>query len=348
MSNTVVYSAINTKIRVLERKFLRKKDYQNLLKMATVSDAAAYLKENTYYSNLLTTIDTDMVSRRDIEGIFKVSMAGNIDKLIYFFHNDYKKLIHFFFLKYEIEDLKSLARRIFNGQDPQEIKKSLFFLGKFSKTNAERLMEAKTIRDLIYSLKGAYFYEFLIPLVDGRRENLFRFEMALDFSYFSNIQRRKLRISSRDSFLIKEYEGLLADLYNIQWIYRGKKFYQLSPAELLNYTINFGVQLTYQDRQKMCYATSLGNLYRLTLNSAYGFLFKKEEISTDIYMERRINNYIYYQLRKLNHKFPLSIMQTINYIWTFELEIKNIISIIESIRYNLTAQDAVRFVVKVV
>ncbi|HPK87372.1 MAG TPA: V-type ATPase subunit, partial [Atribacterota bacterium] len=94
MSNTVVYSAINTKIRVLERNFLRKKDYQNLLKMATVSDAAAYLKENTYYSNLLTTIDTDIVSRRDIEGIFKVSMAGNIDKLIYFFHNDYKKLIH--------------------------------------------------------------------------------------------------------------------------------------------------------------------------------------------------------------------------------------------------------------
>ncbi|KUK97982.1 MAG: H+transporting two-sector ATPase C (AC39) subunit, partial [Atribacteria bacterium 34_868] len=74
---------------------------------------------------------------------------------------------------------------------------------------------------------------------------------------------------------------------------------------------------------------------------------KKEELSTNIYMERRINRYIYYQLRELSRKAPLSIIQTIAYVWQFELEIKDIISIIESIRYDLPREEAKKFLVKV-
>lgn len=342
----MIYSALNTKIRVLEREFLKKKDYQNLLNMVTVSEAANYLKENTFYNKLLAGINPITVSRRDIEDILRKSMVTNIDKLIYYFNGDYKKLIRSLYIKYEIEDLKILARRIFNNQEPRQIEKSLFFLGKYSQVEPGRLFDAKSIRDIIFLLEGTEFYEFLIPLVDGRRENLFRFEMALDTSYFSNIQRRRLEISPSDSILINKWEGLLADLYNIQWIYRGKKFYQLPPEELLNYTIDFGSRLTYKVRQKLCYSTNLGDLYRMTLNSVYGFLFKKEEISTDIYMDRRINRYIFYQLKKMNRRFPLSIIQIIAYIWTFELEIKDLISIIESIRYGLSGEETKNFLVK--
>jgi len=90
--------------------------------------------------------------------------------------------------------------------------------------------------------------------VNGKRENRFRFEMALDTGYFSIIQSRKLKISREDREILKKWEGLLADLYNIQWVYRGKKFYSLSPEELLNYTINFGDKLTFRERKAMCYA----------------------------------------------------------------------------------------------
>jgi len=347
MDKIIVYSAINTKIRILEREFLKRQDYLNLLKMFSVAETASYLKENTPYRKLLAEIKTDIVSRRNIEDILTLNMVTNIDKLIYYFRGDYKKLVRSLCIKYEIEDLKVLARIIFNGKESGEIGKPLSFLGKYSQMEPEQLYKAKTIRDLIYSLKGSEFFEFLIPLNDGRRENLFRFEMALDTSYFNIIQSRRLKIFSADRYLIKKWEGLLADLYNIQWIYRGKKFYQLSPEELLNYTINFGDKLTYKDRQKMCYAKSLEEFFQMTLNSVYGFLFKKEEISTDIYMERRINRFIFYKLKLLSRKFPLSIIQTIAYIWKAELEIKDIISIIESIRYNLSSEEAKKFLVKV-
>ncbi|MFZ2330620.1 MAG: V-type ATPase subunit [Atribacterota bacterium] len=346
MDRVIVYSAINTKIKILEREFLTRQDYSNMLRMTSVSQVASYLKENTSYRDILASIQTDKVSRRDIEDILTTNMIINMDKLIYYFRGDYRVLIRSLYLKYEIEDLKILARSIFNGKKAEEIESSLSFLGKYSKIEPEILFQAETIRNLIYSLKGSQFFEFLIPLVDGRRENLFRFEMALDTGYFNIIQSRKLNILPLDGHLIKKWEGLLADLYNIQWIYRGKKFYQLPPEELLNYTINFGDRLHYKERQRMCYSKSPADLHQMTSELAYGFLFKKEEISTDIYMERRINRFLFYKLKILNKKFPLTIIQTITYIWRLELEIRDIISIIESIRYNIPAEEIKKYLVR--
>ncbi|MBA3061814.1 MAG: V-type ATPase subunit, partial [Atribacteria sp.] len=245
MDKVTIYAAINTKIRALEKEFLKREDYLNMLKKKSVADVARYLKENISYGKLLGEIHLDTVSRRDLEDILKRNMIKNMDKLIHYFRDDYKDLIRSLYIKYEIEDLKVLARSIFNGKKPETIEKPLSFLGKYSRVNPKRLFKSRTIRDLIYSLEGSEFFEFLIPLVDGRRENLFRFEMALDMGYFNIIQSRRLKISGEDRKMLKEWEGTVADLYNIQWIYRGKKFYNLSPEELLNYTINFGDRLTF-------------------------------------------------------------------------------------------------------
>jgi len=67
---------------------------------------------------------------------------------------------------------------------------------------------------------------------------------------------------------------------------------------------------------------NLEELYKMITNTIYGFLFKKEEISRDIYMERRINRFVYYKLNALDRQFSLSIIQTIDFVWSFEFEIR--------------------------
>ncbi len=347
MDKVITYAAVNAKIRALEKDFLKRDDYLNMIQKKSVVDVARYLKDNTSYGKLLREINIDNISRRDLEDILKNNMIKNMDKLVYYFRDDYKEFIRSLYIKYEIEDLKILSRSIFNGKELETIEKPLSFLGKYSRISPKSLFKSRTIRDLIYSLEGSEFFEFLIPLVDGRRENLFRFEMALDMGYFSIIQSRKLKISREDRKILKKWEGLLADLYNIQWVYRGKKFYSLSPEELLNYTINFGDKLTFRERKAMCYAKNLEELYKMIANTIYGFLFKKEEMYRDIYMERRINRFIYYKLKALDRQFSLSIIQTIDFVWSFEFEIRDIISILEAIRYDTPSEEARKFLVKI-
>ncbi|MDI3482127.1 MAG: V/A-type H+/Na+-transporting ATPase subunit [Tepidanaerobacteraceae bacterium] len=346
MDKVALYAAVNTKIRAMEGDFLKREDYMNLLQKKTVADAARYLKERTSYGKLLGDVRIENVSRRYLEDILKRNMIKNIDRLIYYFRDDYRDFIHSLYTKYEIEDLKSLARAVFNGKRPEDMERPLAFLGKYSGADTAKLFKATSIKGLIYALEGSEFFEILKPLLDGKRENLFRFEMALDMGYFSIIQNRVQKVSVEDREVLKKWEGMVADLYNIQWIYRGKKFYKLSPEELLNYTMNFGDKLTFADRKAMCYAKNLDELYRMTMDSGYGFLFKKEEMSRDIYMERRINRFIYYKLRALIRKYPMSIIQTVGYVWSFDFEIRDIISIIESIRYELPLEEIRKFLVK--
>jgi V/A-type H+-transporting ATPase subunit C len=348
MDKVTIYAAVNTKIRALEKDFLKREDYLNMFQKKSVADAARYLKENTAYGKLLGEVRIDeKVSRRDVEYVLKKNMIKNMDKLIHYFRDDYKELIRFLYMKYEIEDLKVLAKSIFNGKEPETIEKSLSFLGKYSQVDPKRLFKSKSIQDLIYSLKGSEFFEILKPLLNTEIKNLFRFEMTLDMGYFNIIQSRKLKISRKDRKILKKWEGMVADLYNIQWVYRGKKFYNLLPEELLNYTINFGDKLSFKERKAMCYTKNLEELYKMITNTIYGFLFKKEEMSRDIYMERRINRFMYYKLKALAREFSLSIIQTIGYVWSFEFEIRDIISIIEGIRYEIALDVARKFLVKV-
>jgi len=97
----------------------------------------------------------------------------------------------------------------------------------------------------------------------------------------------------------------------------------------------------------MCYTKNLEEFYKMITNTIYGFLFKKEEMSRDIYMERRINRFMYYKLKALDRQFSLSIIQTIGYVWSYEFEIRDIISIVEGIRYDIPSDEAKKFLVKV-
>mgnify|MGYP000170853847 CR=1 FL=1 len=348
MNKVIIYAAVNTKIRALEKNFLKREDYLNMLRKKSVFDVARYLKENTSYSKLLGEIRIDEnISRRDLEYVLKKNMIDNMDKLIYYFRDDYKEFIRFLYMKYEIEDLKVLARSIFNGIELESLEKPFSFLGKYSKVDPERIFKSKSIQELIYSLEGSVFFEMLNPLLAHKIENLFEFEMALDMGYFNIIQSRKLKISPKDMKILKKWEGMVADLYNIQWIYRGKKFYNLLPEELLNYSVNFGDKLSFKERKMMCYTKNLDELYQIITNTIYGFLFKKEEMSRDIYMERRINRFVYYKLKALDRQFPLSIIQTIDFVWSFEFEIRDIISILEAKRYDLPIEESRKFLVKV-
>jgi V/A-type H+-transporting ATPase subunit C len=348
MDTVTRYAAVNTKIRAMEGRFLKKDDYANMIQKRSVAEVARYLREYTSYRSFLEDVNTEKVSRRNLEEILKRNMIDNIDRLMHYYHDSYRDFIRSLYMKYEIEDLKRLARAIANGRK-EEILREIphLFIGKYSRVDPQRVFEAGTVRELIYSVRGSEFYDYLEPLLEGKSDNLFRFETALDMAYFSIIRENWKRISAADRKVLEKWQGMVADLYNLQWVYRGKKFYRLSPEELLNYTINFGDRLTFADRKALCYAKSLEELYRLTMSTGYGFLFNKEE-TRDIYMERRLNRYIYYRLKALKRLYRMNIIQTVAYVLFLEFEIRDIISIVESIRYNLPPDEVKKFLVRAV
>lgn len=344
MGNVVRFAAVNAKIKFLEGKFLKNEDYLELLKKKSVMEMVQYLKEKTYYGKLLENVKPEEANRRILENVLRRNMVKIMEKLLFYLKNEYRDFVKTLFLKYEIEDLKNLARDIYNGR-PERNLENYSFIGKYSKANPERLIRANSIRDLILALEGSSIYEFLKPLLDGRRENLFRFEMALDMAYFTIITRKWGELSGEDKKILSILEGTVTDLYNIQWIYRGKKFYDLSPEEILNYTIDFGYKINFQKRRQMCYAKDFNEVFYIAEKEGYGFLFKRG-LEQDIYMERRINRFLYFKFKNLTRAAPLTIIQTVSYIWFLDFEIRDIISIAESLKYEVDLGIAKKFLIR--
>ncbi len=77
----------------------------------------------------------------------------------------------------------------------------------------------------------------------------------------------------------------------------------------------------------------------------YGFLFKEDE-TTDIYMERRMQRHIYFELKALARNYNLSIINAFAFIIFLEYEVRDIISIVEVIRYKIPVDQAQKYIIK--
>ncbi len=345
MDNVTRFAAVNAKIKAMEGQFLKDEDYASLLKLESVTEVARYLKEKSAYSEVLASVAAENVHRGMLENLIKQNMVKSIDRIIHYFTGDYKDFIKTLYAKYEIEELKAIARAVYNGQDAADFRSSAF-IGKYSKLDINKVFEAKQVSDIIFALEGSEFYKFLIPLVDGNfTENLFRFEMVLDMSYYSILQREWSKLSKRDMGVLQHAQGIIADLLNIQWIYRGKKFYKLSPEELLNYTINISYRLDFNLLKSLCYAKSLEEFFRLVKTTRYSFMFKEDE-TTDIYMERRMERHVFFELKALVRSEDLSIISAFAFIIFLEYEVKDIIAMVEAIRYKIPAEQAHKYIIR--
>lgn len=345
MSNISRFAAVNTKIKTLEAEFLTPKDYRNLLEEKSIPDAARYLKSETAYREVFENIDVNQVRRAYLESLVKQKMIMNIDKVIHYYNGNYKRFINTLYAKYEIEELKAVARAVYNGMDTKPYRNSVF-IGKYSKVDEERIYNAKYIRDIIEAFEGTAFYKYLQPLLDNNiKENLFRFEMVLDTSYYEILQREWEKLDKHDIEVLQKAQGILADLLNLQWIYRGIKFYKLSPEELLNYTIHLGHRLSKNYIKQLCYSKGLDEFYQMASQTRYSFLFKNDE-STDIFMERRIERHMYFELKAVERNNPMTIITTFAYIIFMDIEVRDIISIVEMIKYGVPEAEAEKYLIR--
>lgn len=340
-----IHGAVTTKVKAMESKLLNNDDYINLLNMKSITECARYLKEKTSYGRLLADVDVDTVHRGALEGQIKKNIIYNIDKIIHYYSGSYKEFINTFFAKYEIDDLKDLAREVYKKGRIENYEDNVF-IGKYSKAEPSKILAAKSVGDIIVALNGTVFEKYTRPLLDeNRRENLFRFEMTLDMAYYDILQQEWDKLSPADQETIRYVFGTIGDALNIQWIYRGKKFYNIEPEILLNYTIKLYHRLNFKKIKELCYERSLSQFLDKARQTYYGFLFKDDE-TIDIYMDRRMHRYIYYNLQKVDRNTNMNIINVVAYILFLEFEARDIISIIEIIRYDVPEEQGKKYLIK--
>ena len=346
MGNVRQFAAVNTKIKGMESRFLHKEDYLNLLRKKSVREIALYLKEKTDYALVLENVQIEHIHRDELEPLLKKYILNQLEKLIHFFIDDYRNVLKLMLMRYEIEDLKLYLRAITRGDALHTLQHLIHYAGKYTNLPHEQLSQSKSMGELVNQLQGTPYYLSLLPILqEDEDKRLFHMEMNLDILYFRLLQEQNKKLSKEDRKLQEEILGINVDLLNLQWIYRGIKFYQLLPEELINYMLPKGHTLSFQKIKQLCYARDEREFLQRLGPTKYGFLFDNQQ-TQDIHMERRIARFFYFLFQGYRKKEKMNIGAAVIYMHLLEYQTRDIISIIEAIRYGLDEEKARQYLIR--
>lgn len=341
---SVEYSAVAAKLKAMHSKFLTREDYEELLTRKSVNAICAYLKTTPGYSEVLADVNERNIHRGTMELMLDQELMDEYIRLYNFMDNTNRGLMELWFAGHELEFLKREIRYIYTHEErsSDEINQGRFnaFFETHTKINREVMRNAKSLSDCIEACKDTPYAE---PL--QRAENIdadfFSMSMILDSYYHTAIWRSINRdLKGEQSKLAKKLIGGRIDMLNLMWIYRGKKYFNFKNEIIFTYLLPVRYRLTEDVLKQLVNADDVKRFTDMVNSlTSYGELF--ENCDKGRFPEENFR-YIYNKLSKsifVNH--AESMVAIYAYLNLKEVELNNITTITEGIRYNLNS-DSIR------
>lgn len=334
MNKQLAYSGITAKIRAMSKSLITPQMYDEIINLPTVTDFAAYLKNNTTYGEQFGDMDETLLHRGQIERLLANSLYQDFISIYLFASQSQRTFLSSYFKTFEISLIQKFLRLVCSADKntPDSITCDDFFM-RHSRLNLVKMREAKNLPALIDSLSGTEYYGLLQRHLTEDTINGFNLDIILDQYYFKSLWKdltKKLPPSISDS--LKPIYGTKIDLLNIQWIYRGRFHYDFSSGRLLNLVIPVTYRLKASDITNLLEAASAEEFNSLCRKSCY---FRQYNIQDVSQLDRIYQDLMHTLCNREAAKDPYSITAVYAYIINKEYELKMLTRILECIRYRL-------------
>ncbi len=335
------FGAINAKMKAMHGRLLTYEDYNSLCNLKSVDELGRRLKEYPVYGKVMPDIGDRELHRGYLEQKIVLSLHEDFLSIYKFISNfDIRNFLERFFIINEIHTIKLLLCTIYDERDINYTLPELHeLLGNKLKIDVLKLKNSKNVPEFINNLAGTEFYNILAN-VYTENTPLFKLETQLDLYYYINLWKAKNKYLDKvNSKLVNKLVGTEIDSQNILWIFRLKKYYNMPSSLIYTYLIPINYNLKTNILSRMVEAKSVEDLTNEIQNSPYAKFFSEEIIiETNFYKEQAKiykNSEIMYQK---------SLAVTLSYIFLKKLEIKNIISLVEGIRYKLEPKEILKYI----
>ena len=335
------YSGLTTKIRAMQSHLLNVQNFREIVEWSSVPQAVAYLKDKPSYAPLFGNLDGDELHRGQIERVLKQSIYRDFAKLYRFSNATQRKFLELYFGRYEVYFLKVCLTSILDHRKPPlDLSGFREFFDRHSKLKLEALEASSSTEEFIANLKGTRYYAPLAHLGDIRLPTLFDYEMALDLNYFRSLWENRTVIREKQGIRgLTKALGSKMDMLNVQWIYRCKKYYHMTSADIYALLIPVNYRLSSRTIQEMVEADSLEALESLIEKSYYARHYHEytEEKLENVYAE--IMKYI---LSSESRKHPYSVTTIYSYLYHKEHEVDRLVIALECVRYRIAPEEAMK------
>jgi len=338
MNPYMAYEAVNTKILTKKSRILDEKKFEKILECNTVEQVTEFIKSK-YGFNIIINHD---LHRDELETLLNRYEVMDIESLLHYFSGPYKDFLQVPLMEFEITDLVIILRKVAGSEGMNGIEKHFIHSEKYSSLPYGKLASSTSVLQFIENLKNTPYYNFLKTVTDSdvvKRE--FHIEMKLQLLLYKTLLNKAEKLNESDRQAANEMIGTKIDFLNVQWIYRAKKYYDISPDQILIYSLQGGKKLSFDRLKKLCYAKSIEEIQLLSNKFLRYDIFTT---SNELDIERNIDNYIYTFAKKI--KCQGTIGSALSYIYMLDIVVKELITITEGIRYKLPKEQLKQYLIR--
>ena len=327
--------AVLAKARAKYGKFLTDRDYTSILACQSVAEVMVYLKSHTHYASVLSEVNERDVHRGRLEQLLRQYQFDDFDTLC-----RYDSGISAGFSRYVVERTEvNQIIRFLVLLNANATEKFIFqfpaFLAKHTELDVNMLANARDYDEFLEALHRTSYYDILkvykpdakgrLPVSDMENK-LYSYVLG----HMMELIRKKTKGSERRELL--DMFRTINDYSIFSRILRLKKYYNLPPEVIRANMLPEYSSLSPRLIDRMCHAESSAEVFQIMQSTGCGRLIGKIGYNHASDISPRVQ----YKLAKKNIHFsnnPSVVM--ISFMFLSEIELMNVISLIEGIRYQL-------------
>lgn len=334
---------ISAKAKCMYGKRLRTNDYQDMLRKQSVKELTDFLKESTYYSSCLSHINSNQIHRGQLEELLRREVSQRYVRLCRYHFGFETDFYNFYFLRMEIEQLLRCIMSLNAGTMEHFIIELPAHLIKHASFDLLALAHIRSYDDLLDLLQHTPYRALLEELLHQPPINYTACEKALmEYYYHSllDIVRHKFRGQTR-----KDLERIISvniTLSNIMLMYRMKTFFHFPAEEVKKQTLNENYRITKKRFEEFLSSGSPEEFLDVFRQTYYGKAIHGVTFTTFENYVTRILNQFNKKLMRFSTSAPAVLYA---YMALNSIEVDNITSIIEGIRYQVPSGQIERLLV---
>ncbi len=328
-------TATVAKMHAIMGKRMSQDDFFQLMSCTDVADAADFLKRRTYYSRVLENVDTDKLHRGSLENIIRRSFYEDYYRLIDFEKLGDDEIYNYIVIKTEIDEILICITHINAGTDDQ-ITTIPIYMNRYTSFDLMDLAKVRSFDDLMKLLAKTPYGSMLEKHrpAAGQLIDYPGCELELRTYAYKRLLESKAAVNNKE---IQDYICAQIDMINIINAYRLKKHYDVPPARIKAQMIPIYRRVPERTFDELYAASDADEYLKLLRKTYYGRTLTDEELyqSAERAMQRQ-------RYRVTKRAFALAASPPtafLCYIHLAENEVKNVIRVIEGIRYDLPVDE---------
>lgn len=341
MNPYIAYEAVNTKVAARKGRIFDSDRLEKILECETVEQVADVISSRYDIRQAADDAKLRNPHRDTLEMILLRFKVSEIVDILHYFSGPYREFLQTLLMESEIHDIVLMMRKIARGDEPDDIEKFYTHSG-YSMVQFGKLASSKTVLQFIESLRNTHYYNVLktVTSIDAVKRE-FHVEMKLQQLYYRTLVKKAEKLGERDRKAAEDIIGTRIDFLNVQWIFRAKKYYGISPEQILIYSLQGGKKLSFVKLKKLCYTKSIDEMKQLSDQ-----LLRQDIFASDsgFAIDKKIESYLFAYLNE--RKFSGTIGTILSYIYRLDSAIKEFTAITEGIRYGLPKERLKQYLIR--